>query len=513
LIQNVFINFSEASAASVNSQARAIDQAKIVAENLRSYTKTDPNRSYILFRVNELEFQIHLEEEEVRMKREYERQKAVNILVEVFNEEVGKWRPTFSNLILIRERMEDLDRRKADELQSIIVRRVQNISREVVNLLDIALANRDFNKVHKEFEYIRGNRKYFNVSSQKYGGYEDKIFAITNADSLTQYMDFYIGEISQFLKKNDFTEALRRNEDLKYRIKKAQPWIASSQYGKNNTKQASVEKDIAQKEDSLVAVNLQIVQSGSVEGAIDYLDMLRAYGISNDKIQIVDRAIMKVPSQQKNLQAEKRAEKDILTLSQNQKSGRFDMDNVKSRVQEKTDSIRLANGLPANSYISAPPQSSGGNSGAEFDNEEPEFGKNQKKAQYFSEKIYTLLSDSEPDKAYKKFSELRSPLKKYLEREDFVKLEKAVLTAHKGVTKGIITPEKESLRKSSDQKKMEEQVIFLITEIYGLIDKSDFTSAYQSFKKNQQMIKQYAGKEAYDVLKTSIDEAAEAKNQ
>lgn len=346
MIQNAFYSFAEASEISSRAQMEAIDHAKLVSQLLRDYARTDPNRSYIYFRVGELDYQIFLEEEEIRMKREYERQKAINVIVEKFNEEVGKWRPSFLNLIVIYECMENLDRSKAEELYGIVSRRLQNISREVVSLMDIALANKDYKKVQKEFEYLRENRKYLRIPSQKYGSYEDKIFAINSADSLTQRVDVYITDVTNYIKKNNYYEALRHIEDLNFKLGKAQHFITPSIYSSCKSKIFTTAEQISKKEDSLVNENMQLVSAGNTEAAIDYLErVLRAYGISNDKVQKVDKAIMRLPPQQKDSRAEKKAENDISTFADpHEGSKRFYMDNVRARAQQKADSIRQCNG-------------------------------------------------------------------------------------------------------------------------------------------------------------------------
>ena len=170
MVQNAFYGFVEASefGGTEMLQTRAIERAKKVAAELKMMARGDPNRRYVLWRVSELEQQIYYEEEELLLKKMYKNQKAVNILCNKFNEEVGKKRPNFGNLIAIHSSMVNLNPRKADELAWLIEDRDRNISREVSFACERYLLFGAYDNAKKEFQYIKKNRKYLFIPDGTY---------------------------------------------------------------------------------------------------------------------------------------------------------------------------------------------------------------------------------------------------------------------------------------------------------------------------------------------------------
>ena len=76
----------------------AISSAKQIASRLKNLAKGDPNEKYVLWKVGELERQIHLEESGLVLEKSQNRQKLMNDLVGPFNAEIAKRRPYFSVL-------------------------------------------------------------------------------------------------------------------------------------------------------------------------------------------------------------------------------------------------------------------------------------------------------------------------------------------------------------------------------------------------------------------------------
>jgi hypothetical protein len=323
-------------------------------------------------------------------------------------------------------------------------------------------------------------------------------------------VDVYINDVTNYIKKNNYYEALRHIEDLNFKLGKAQQFITPSVYTSCKSKIYTSAEQISKKGDSLVNENMQLVSAGNTDAAIEYLErVLRAYGISNDKIQKVDKAIMRLPSQQKDSKAEEKVEKDISTFADpHQGSTRFYMDNVRARAQQKADSIRQSNGgsVQGTVYGSTIPDPEPGRDNLSTGRESYD-EQNKKKAEYYCERIYELLDNKEVEKAYKKFRELRSPLQKYLSKNDFSKLESATMSAYNATALQSMASEKATTSKEADKKKMEDYVLSLITEIYSYLDKNNIVAAQQSFKKNQHMIKEFASKDAYEVLESSIEQA------
>jgi hypothetical protein len=186
--------------------------------------------------------------------------------------------------------------------------------------------------------------------------------------------------------------------------------------------------------------------------------------------------------------------------------------------------------------------------------------KNKEKAKQAAREIYTLLEQNKADKAYTKFQNMRTFIKKNSLREDYSNLETYVLQAYKSsqkekqeivvarkkveTPKKVVAPRKvetrkkvETPRKVETPKKVETTTIPEpisnnvagnidayaefdkvkegakdkatqdVQKIYSLIEGNQIKQAYEYFKKNQILIKKYVIKEVYDVLEATVTDA------
>jgi hypothetical protein len=108
LVQTAFYGFNEAAAAPIGreeKQRAAIRSAKDLARKLRQLAVGDPNEKYILWRENELEGQIYLEENDIQLQGANQNARAVNELIAPFNDGLNRKRPDFRRLRELWERM------------------------------------------------------------------------------------------------------------------------------------------------------------------------------------------------------------------------------------------------------------------------------------------------------------------------------------------------------------------------------------------------------------------------
>lgn len=438
MVQNAYYNFLAAGELSGGEfrQTQAIAHAKTVSNRLKALSKGDPNRKYIMWRVGELEQQIYLEEEELELKRRYRTQKAINELVKEFNPEIGKSRPSFSNLFAIHERTLNLSWQKADELKWLINDRNKNISREVLYFCEKALTAGNYDKAYKEFEYMRSNRKYLNIPENKYRNIEFKMQAKYEADDMVKNLDKYSREIQTIIAGTDIQEAKYSIDFLQYRLKQVRKMISDSNYETFTNKINELSDKVTQKEDSLVNINIQLVHSGKSDAAIDFLDnVLRKHCVSNKKLVLVDKAIMSMPRQQESL-VDNNIDLELNTFEKtSSSSGSFDFNDVEQKAAEKADSIRAFNADPDRSDNTN--FKKGSNTPTSQNRNYAALSPNQKKAEDYIMRINNLLDQNKFEEAYLKFQKHKNPLKKYAPQEKFSKLEHAVDAGYKSSKKKI----------------------------------------------------------------------------
>jgi hypothetical protein len=404
MVQNAYYNFlaaGELSGGGEFKQTQAIAHAKNVSSILKELADGDPNRKYILWRVGELDQQIFLEEEELELKRHYRTQKAINELVKEFNPEIGKSRPSFSNLSAIHERMLSLSWQKADEFNWLIDDRNKNISREVLYFCQKALDENNYDKAFQDFKYMRANRKYLKIPENKYRNIEYKMQAKSEADDMVKNLDKYSSEIKAIIAGTDLQEAKYSIAFLQYRLKQVRKLISQENYTKFTEKIDELSGNVTQKEDSLVNINIQLVNAGKPDAAIDFLDnVLRKHSVANKKLVMVDKAIMSMP-QQKSL-VENNIDTELNNFNKTSSSSNtFDFNDVEQKAAEKADSIRAFN---ADQDRSDNTNFKKGNEALSSDNKNYALlSPSQKKREDYIMRIYNPLDQKIFEEAYIKF--------------------------------------------------------------------------------------------------------------
>ena len=502
MVQNAFYGFVQA--AEYNGadwlQARAIEKAKKVATELKKLAKGDPNRRYVLWRVGELEQQIYYEEEEILLKKMYKNQKAINVLCEKFNVEVGKKRPSFSNLIAIHSSMLDLDPRKADELAWLIEDRDRNLSREVSFALERFLLFEAYDKAKKEYDYILKNRKYLFVSDEKFERFENRMRKKNEADNIMANIDKYYGDIVSEIKRTNIAGARWNIECFLDRINKVHTMLPYKEYSEYKQNINRLMERVAQKEDSLVYKNMMLLHANKVEEAIDYMEnVLRKHGVSNGKIATVNNSILKFPGQKRITAADKSVDQELTVLaSQQTENNGFTFGDVAAKTKAKMDSVR-AYEAGQRRYIQSQSEKEHKKEIVIKLQKEKKQKKYRDKAKKDMLKIYTLLEDNNIDKAYLKFQTLKPSLKKYSSEGEFKGLEIAVVLSYEA--------EKNRIGKEEKNKRKAESVI---RDLYALLEQKNVPEAYSKFNNLKTLLKKYSPDDAFLNLQNTVEHAYES---
>lgn len=500
MVQNAYFNFVSA-AEEVKSEKRqknAIAEAKKVANSLKRMAKNDPNSRYILWRVNELEHQIFLEEQEVFLKKLYQKQKEINVLVSKFNKEVGKWRPGFANLIAINNQMLEVDSKKGNELGWLIKDRNKNITREVLISLEKSLLACNYEKAKKEFVYVRKNRQYLNISESKYSSLENRLRAKEDADDLIANINKYLRKIKIIIKSNDLASSKRNIEVLQDRVRSIKNYITVSNYSKYFRYTRNLLKEVYVKEDSLVDINVKMVNNRNVDNAIDFMEnVLRKRGVSLDKIKIVDDAIMSIPGQRRT-HTDKKVDQELVTFNNSSLDAGFNFGDVQAKVQAKKDSIiafdneqkriaRIEYERTHRSEIDAKKK------------EEKKIAKLRKKAFKICGDIYSLIDIKKTKKAIVKFDKSKSFIIKYTSHENFSRLKSSLQDA-------------QIIERKSDAKfvKNKEKARRITIEIYTLLEENRIEEAYSKFKKVRVPMQKFSTEETYKTLSSAVKQAYES---
>ncbi len=505
VIQNAFYAFVEASGRSEGytadeaTQIKAIQSAKLAAENLKKLAKNDPNRRYVLWRVSELEKQIFLEEEEVLLKKMYRNQKAVNVLVDKFNTETGKWRPGFANLVAIHSSMLNLNPQKADEIARLIEVRDRNISREVTFSIEKALLYRNYDKAGEEFEYVKKNRKYLLIPEDKFADFEKRIRIKVEADELVTNIDGYISDIKLEIDNTNLCRARRGIEFMQERIGSAHTMIEYEKYNKFKETLKTLAETVGAVEDSLVYQNLLLLHEKSVDDAVDYLNtVLRRSGVSPEKIMMVNQSIMEAPGQKRATIENKKVDRELIALEKKTTAGnslsfgdvaakaKARMDSVKTYQQEQARLQQLEYERTHKKEIAARQK------------EEKKKEEMRASAREKIMEIYALLEKNKIEKAQAKVAELRGWLVQNASPDDLVSLDNAIAKASE--------PPKSRARPQNNGNQKAEAVS---KEIYALLKQNNADGAYSKFNSEKELLQKSLPESDCAHLESSVKRAYE----
>ena len=277
------------------SQQEAIERCRSIIRNLKLQAQGDFNEKYILWKVSELEGQLHLEDQEVRQKASDTRQMHINALVPAFNAHIGNRRPDFAALHELHARMADLDATKGNEIAGIINRRREAIRREVVAALQRSLDEQDLESARRDIAYCDNQRPYLGVSTTQYARLLARVQAQVSIDGELAMLDSVLLRVEAQLENNHLGTAHENISFVTTRLEHIRPSTIARVWDRYHFRTRRLARVLEQKEDSLVSVAHSLINDKGSVAARAFLDtVLIPVGVSVPKRGAVDFALLEV---------------------------------------------------------------------------------------------------------------------------------------------------------------------------------------------------------------------------
>src|SRR5512133_386477 len=268
VMKGFFVLTEAASLAGVGfRQQEAIQTARRLANDLKRKAKGDPNERYILWKVNELEAQIYLEERDLQLQKQQQGQITVNNLIARYNAEVGKARPDFATLKKLHTHIGALDPAKGNEIADSYNSRYRSISREVIYSIEKCVLAGNDSKAREELGYCLRNKNYLSISNTQYYQVESRVDGLSNAYSEKPLIEKETDSAETAIRLNRFGDARTLLFSAEYRLKNVIQYFPQTTRTPLSTRITKVNRRLAQKEDSLVNVNLSILNKNGIKAA------------------------------------------------------------------------------------------------------------------------------------------------------------------------------------------------------------------------------------------------------
>jgi hypothetical protein len=456
---------------SSKAQTNAVTRARGVINDLKQKAKGDPNERYVAMKVLEVEQQIFLEEEEMRRIAEDKRIITANELVKQYNNEVGKYRPDFALLRGVFRRMVEVDTRQANNLADSYNKRYRQVSREALYSLEKALNSNDADMARRELEYCERNKNYLMISSAQLTDQRSRLDRLQGASADMPRILVALDAGEKAYREYRLSESRANLTMAQNRLNEIRAHLPSKEGSDIATRADRAMGLLDAREDSLVKLNLAVLDKQGPDAAIEYLqDVLqKRMNISSDRASLVDQAILRVRPDRELESKVKMVETDTVEDSRKDYEMVLGVQSTATRrARQKADSLRAvrdkAAGISNNIYTLL--QNNNAKSAARLFNKEKAFlasamdksafamlensvsngdraaaaaranlDKNREKAELYMTRIYSLIEQNNVQEARKRFNKYRKPLSKYLDRETFKMLEMTVVQSYEQASK------------------------------------------------------------------------------
>ena len=468
-ILRAFYVLNEASAQYImnkNAQANAVTRARTIINDLKQKAKGDPNERYVAMKVLEVEQQIFFEEEEMRRIAEDKRIITSNQLVKEYNNEVGKFRPDFALLRGVFRRLVEVDTRQANNLVDNYNKRFRQVSQEALYSLEKALNSNDVMIAKRELEYCEKNKNYLMISSAQLANQRARLDKLQGATT----------DMPRILAALDAGEKAYRE----YRLSQSRASLTMAQNRLNEIREHLPSKEGTEvavraaaamnaldiREDSLVKLNLAVLDKQGPDAAIEYLqDVLqKRMNISSERSSIVDQAILRVRPDRALESKVKMIETDTSGSQKDYEAVLGVQNKAMRRAQERADSLRKVRDKVAN----------------------------------VSNNIYTLLQHNKSKDATRLFNKERAFLASAMERSAFATLETYVQNGDRAAA---------AARANLDKNKAKAEDY--MQRIYGLVEQNNVKEAYKRFNQYRKPLSKYLDGEAFRMLEITVTQSYE----
>ncbi|MGA3050641.1 MAG: hypothetical protein ABSE00_01795 [Chitinispirillaceae bacterium] len=499
------------------ARAKAIADAKMVAERLRAEARGDRNASYVIWKVNELEGQIALEEEDMVLQKVRQGQATIEALINDFNREVVKDRPDFPALQQFQTRMKGLDPQRAGAMGKSINSRGKTISRIVVVALEEALIYGNEEKADEEFRYCLRNQQFFEISPATFRHLEERVSVCDQSVEELKAINAEADSAQSLITLAGIGRARSLIADADYRLSAIKGQILLAGDSACAWRLIQLTSALKHCEDSLVQVNLDILRSKGTEAASAYLDeVVHPAGISREKSARIDQAILSVKSPAEKSNAMSREVDSVAAASE--ADGSHDVfeeirQKAIKKARERQDSIRAIEEVRQRLEL------------ARLDSLEAEakkkaeleFQANRTHAMQISSGIYNMIKTGKARVAYDMFDSKKPLLRQYLIPEAFALLEATVgqlldptwVTASNNIqlvangaqaAPGAATP-------ASLAERNREKATAAIETIYEMLGRNDIHGAMQQFDDKKAFLQAYLDKDAFTMLSEAVGKA------
>jgi hypothetical protein len=464
-------------------QKMAIEEARRVAQKLKTSAAGDPNEKYVLFRVGELEQQLWLEEKDIELQKSRETQKLKNAVIDTFNMELGEKRPEFSNLARLTARIDALnDPKKADEMKRSQAQRKTNISRELMYRFEKVFMSGAIDTARKEFEYCSRNRASLSIPDASFEKISKKIQMQADALKKKPVLEAALRRGSESLQKNLFKEAWSSVTSARSMLDQFQGYLALSDWNGLDGQCRALLAATIRKEDSLVNVTVSLYNTKGSDPALAYIEKtLKKFGVSENRVAAASTYVLS-----RGAELPKRdsvINREVDALSGSQASTEVTLDGIRERAKQKAkakaDSIRAADEARTSMLVL---------------------------------ELYSLLERGKAEEAFNKFNANLVALETYVYPD-------ALHTLSSSVTQAYQTwrDEKTDLEQmiatvapstsADDLKVNQEKASSHITQIYTMLEQGKAKEAFSLFKRIRDKLKQHTCKEAFDMVETMVNQA------
>jgi len=461
----------------------AIEEARRVAQKLKTMAAGDQNEKYVLFRVGELEQQLWLEEKDIAFQKTREIQKIKNAVIDTFNIEVGKRRPEFSNLSRLVGRVEALDdTKKADEMRQSQAQRKINISRELVYSFEKILASNDLDAVRTEFDYCVRNRAHLALPDAAFQKISQKIQLQADAIKKKPALEATLRRGRECLQKNLFKESWSSINCASAMLEQMKGGMAVPDWSSLGGQYRSLLGATMRREDSLVDVTVSLYNARGSDPALAYIEKtLKKFGVSQGKVAAASMYVLSHGAEMPKRDSVINREVDALSGSQAGAEINFGdiRERAKQKAKAKADSIRAADEAKTGSLML---------------------------------EIYSLLERGNPEDAFNKFNANLMVLETHVDPEALHALSSSVTQAYQawrdeksgqGGTIATVTPS----TTADDLKANQEKASRYMVQLYTLLERGKTKEAYQQFVRIRDKLKQYTSKEAFDIVENAVNQA------
>jgi hypothetical protein len=460
----------------------AIDEGKRTAAALKKKAAGDPNEKYILFRVNELEQQLWLEEKDLVLKGMKKTQIVKNKYIDTFNVELGQKRPDFANLSRLTSIMLQLDGAKGDELRRSMAQRRTNIRREVSFHIDRSLVSGDLGAAAGDFAYCGRNRSFLSIPDSVFDRTGKRIQGQADAMKKKPSLDAGLRRASEWLAKNRLKEAGECISAAAALLGEMQGNLPLSEWNTYDGLYHSVSAQARQKDDSLVNTAIVLYNTKGEDSALAYIEkVLKKSGMSQAGIAQASTYVLSRGAQLPKRDSTISRQVDSCAGAPGPLDISLDKirEAAKKKARERADSARAAGEEKAGSCL--------------LD-------------------VYSLLENGLTETAYSRFMKNRTLLESYVYKDAFDALATAVMHAYDARNAGQEDQKpavavSHSASGPEDVKANQDKAEKHISLIYAMIEKGKSEDAYRHFNRFRDKLKQYLCREAFDMVEASVNQA------